>query len=91
MAPKNRTDYVTMLHDLDYMEAQSPVDALFADYRAIVNSDYDLPGIATKIGLLTRSIVAPNSFYGGDASQARLAKELLKTDPFWIVQTKLYA
>lgn len=50
--PANKTDFVTMLHDIDYMSTATP---LSSDIRAIRNSDYSLPGLATKMGLITRS------------------------------------
>ncbi len=52
--PKNKTDFVTMLHDIEYMGGTNPRQS---DIRAVVNSDWSLPGIATKIGLSTRMVI----------------------------------
>jgi len=81
--PRNATDAVTLKHDIDYMLAINPHEALYADYQAIRQADNDLPGIATKIGLLTRSILFPNSFYGGNVQQGKQLKNIVKTDPYW--------
>lgn len=43
-----------MIHDIDYMIAETPEEAIEADNRAIAMADNDLPGIATKIGLTMR-------------------------------------
>lgn len=54
--PRNKTDFVTMLHDIDYLRNAGLVKgASLADELAIHNSDYSLPGIATKIGLTIRN------------------------------------
>lgn len=52
--PANKTDFVTMLHDIEYMGKSTP---LSSDIRAIRNSDYTLQGLATKMGLITRSVI----------------------------------
>jgi hypothetical protein len=49
--PKNKTDFVTLLHDIQYMQKIDPVQA---DNIAIANADYSLPGIVTKTGLTIR-------------------------------------
>lgn len=51
--PVNKTDFVTMLHDIQYLQHANK-DALIDDVKAIKNSDNSLAGIATKVGLLTR-------------------------------------
>lgn len=54
--PRNKTDFVTMLHDIDYLRNAGLVTgASLADYVAIYNADYSLPGIATKLGLTIRN------------------------------------
>lgn len=52
--PSNKTDFVTMLHDIDYMGTSTP---LSSDIRAIRNSDYSVQGLATKMGLGLRSML----------------------------------
>lgn len=49
--PANKTDFVTMLHDIEYLGKTNP---LLSDLRAIRNADWTLPGLATKLGLGTR-------------------------------------
>jgi hypothetical protein len=82
--PSNKTDYHTMLHDLNYMRATNNYEAAYYDYLAIRDTDFDTPGIATKIGLVVRNIATPNNFYGGDVEMANKAKEYMENDPFWI-------
>lgn len=54
--PTNKTDAVTMLHDIDYIRfAGSPKHVDQADYYAIQNSDNSAAGIATKVGLAFRT------------------------------------
>jgi len=61
--PRNATDAVTMLHDIDYLRfAENRVLTILADEKAIANAQFDLPGIATKIGLTIRKTLFPNSF-----------------------------
>lgn len=50
----NKTDFVTLLHDIEYMGGVKPYRS---DMRAIRNSDWSLPGIATKLGLGSRIIL----------------------------------
>jgi len=53
--PKNKTDFVTMLHDIDYLRnAGLKHGADLADDLAINNADYSMAGLATKIGLGVR-------------------------------------
>jgi len=88
--PVNKTDYNTMIHDIDYMLAQTKMDALVADAVAIKNTDFDLSGITTKLGLTARSLLLPGSFYGGDYNTGKLLKEYIQLDPFWILQRQKY-
>lgn len=81
--PANRTDAVTLKHDVDYMLADNVYDAWSADYRAIAQADNDLPGLATKLGLIGRSLIMPFSFYGGNQQQGKFLKNLVKTEPYW--------
>lgn len=52
--PVNKTDFVTMLHDVEYMTDVKPYKS---DVRAISNSDFSLAGLTTKLGLTTRTII----------------------------------
>jgi len=53
--PRNKTDFITMLHDIDYLRnAGLKQGANLADDLAIYNSDLSMPGLATKIGLIVR-------------------------------------
>lgn len=81
--PSNRTDAVTLKHDIDYMLATNRHEAFAADYRAVMQADNDLPGIATKIGLTGRSLFLPTFFYGGDVEKGKQLKQIVKTDPYW--------
>jgi len=55
--PNNKTDFVTLLHDIDYLryagfsEKQNELDQ-----KAIRYTDYSLPGLATSLGLRTRRV-----------------------------------
>lgn len=59
--PRNKTDFVTMLHDIDYLRnAGLRKGADLADELAIRNADYSSPGIATKVGLTVRKALGLN-------------------------------
>jgi hypothetical protein len=61
--PVNATDAVTMLHDIDYLRfAENDILTQMADRKAISNAGFDLPGIATKIGLTIRKNFFNESF-----------------------------
>lgn len=50
--PSNYTDFVTMMHDIDYLRYyDQPVNILLSDLKAIKEADFDIPGAVTKIGL----------------------------------------
>lgn len=56
--PTNKTDFATLLHDIDYMRtAGNPKAQNAADLRAIKNAGRDLAGLATTIGLGSRSLL----------------------------------
>ena len=55
--PVNKTDFVTMLHDIQYMQYAGIDNVDDIDDLAIAHADYDLPGIATKIGLTLRKLL----------------------------------
>lgn len=48
--PTNKTDFVTMLHDIQYLQYNN-ADVTNVDALAILNSDNSLAGLATKTGL----------------------------------------
>lgn len=81
--PVNKTDAITLMHDVDYMIAQTKEEALVADLKAVAQTPYDLPGILTKIGLTVRSLYLPNNFYGGNPQVGKELKHIVKTHPFW--------
>lgn len=51
--PKNKTDLVTLFHDIAYLHNH---DSDAADYKAIRDSDNSWQGLATKVGLLGRTL-----------------------------------
>jgi hypothetical protein len=52
-----------MLHDIDYLRfAEDQASTIAADIKAIKNADFDMPGIATKIGLYLRMKLFSNKF-----------------------------
>lgn len=54
--PANKTDFVTLLHDIDYLRtAGLPEKQRAADARALFYAPLDLPGVATNLGLLSRN------------------------------------
>lgn len=65
--PKNKTDFVTLLHDYQYMYNKGEDEA---DALAIKNSDYSMPGLATKLGLGMRGII--NSKFNSDVQHQYL-------------------
>jgi hypothetical protein len=70
--PNNKTDAVTMLHDIDYLKYNGDMrKSQYADALAIMKSDWSLPGLITKFGLSTRSLYFPDQFIGplGNYSQ----------------------
>jgi len=55
--PRNKTDFATMLHDIQYLQtAGHPSLQTKADELAISNSGYDTPGFATTAGLRLREL-----------------------------------
>jgi hypothetical protein len=44
----------------------------------------------TKAGLTARSLLLPGYFYGGDEQLGTYMKEVLRTDPYWIEQRKIF-
>jgi len=66
LLPANKTDFVTLLHDIEYSVKTNPMQA---DLRAIRKSEWDIPGIATKIGLTMRTLldkITPGSVFRFD-------------------------
>ncbi len=62
--PNNKTDAVTMLHDIDYLRYAGNKNQLYkSDLRAIIKSDNTLPGIVTKLGLGTKLLLGLDSFH----------------------------
>ncbi len=62
--PNNRTDAVTMIHDIDYLRYAGQYNRIIkSDLKAIINSDSTLPGIITKVGLGTKLLLGLNSFH----------------------------
>ncbi len=86
--PNNRTDAVTLMHDIDYMLSNSIAESVRADRKASSNADYSLPGILTKVGLAARSALAPESFYGGNAEHGQTLKEFVKNNPIYMNKFK---
>lgn len=79
--PSNKTDFVTMLHDIDYLR-NAGQNADEADDIAIANSDNSLPGMATKIGLNGRKALGltfNNNIEGLTYRQTRQLGERLLT------------
>lgn len=79
--PTNKTDFVTMLHDIEYLQ-NAGNNALSSDLRAIKNSDYSIPGLATKAGLGIRSALGlefNKPIPGYNAKQTNAIGDLLMT------------
>lgn len=55
--PNNKTDFVTMLHDIDYL-ANSGRDPMLSDMYAMEKSDWSMVGVTTKYGLATKMVLA---------------------------------
>ncbi len=88
--PANKTDAATLMHDVDYMIAQNPREAMIADFNAMTRSDWSLEGFVTKIGLAARSKFAPKRFYGGDVESGYILKDYVKNDPRYRASFKSY-
>jgi hypothetical protein len=58
--PNNRTDAVTLLHDIDYLRFSGLQRSDVLDDRAIAAADYSLPGMVTKAGLTLRKFSGLN-------------------------------
>lgn len=82
--PNNRTDAVTLMHDVDYMLATNSAMADKADADAIKNSDWSRAGLATKLGLTIRRNFFKNSFYGGSTSVGYYLKYHIKDEPVYV-------
>lgn len=81
--PKNKTDFVTMLHDIEYSGKTNPTQS---DFRAIKNSGWDISGIATKVGLIARNVldtVVPGSVFkfNSDVKGRELMMQFVLSDP----------
>lgn len=48
--PRNKTDFATMLHDVDYLINNSD-NPIVSDFNSMLNSDWTIPGLVTKFGL----------------------------------------
>jgi len=89
--PNNKVDLVTLMHDVDYGLANTPMDAWKADWKAIKNSDATLVGTAVRTGLLTRSLITPTLFYGSNKQPEFIeAKHYVKTNDYWNQQINKY-
>jgi len=56
--PTNRTDFVAMLHDVDYLMGSGDYSwTREADDRALSNADWSLGSILMKAGLTTRKVL----------------------------------
>jgi hypothetical protein len=79
-----------MRHDIDYLMSENVFDAWVADAKAIHRSDNDLPGLLTKVGLLTRSFIWPDYFYGGDVKVGQSLIDFIDKDEYWQQQKAKY-
>jgi hypothetical protein len=87
--PRNKTDAVTLMHDVDYALTGKPrttkadLKALEADIKAIQNADNTLPGLVTQVGLTLRSMMNL-PFHGSDNTElASKMKQTIKQDPYY--------
>lgn len=53
--PNNKTDFITMLHDISYLQ-HAEDGSLVDDYKAIIHSDFSLPGLVTKAGMIGKHL-----------------------------------
>ncbi len=89
--PNNKTDAATLMHDIDYMLATNKKESILADISAIKRSDKLTPeGLATTIGLTSRSLLTPQLFYGGNPLYGDVLKQYVKLDPQYQQKFKEY-
>jgi hypothetical protein len=87
--PKNKTDYYTMLHDIEY----SGPSSLKSDLNTILRSDFDIPGVLTKLGLgavLPLSIIGKNPFTVLDKDKYDTMKKYISMEPNYIAAKDKY-
>ncbi len=94
--PRNKTDAVTLMHDIDYVLTGKPGNviseykAIKADYNAWKNADYSLAGIATQLGLGLRSGYSL-PFHGSDNEQLGYKlKQFVKQSPSYMRKFEEY-
>jgi len=75
-----------MIHDVEYLRwAGAPDRIALSDLAAIKNADWDLPGLATKLGLELR-LITGIPFDSGNTSDQKLGEFLqlyIARDKFW--------
>lgn len=64
--PVDDDDFVSLIHDLEYLSASSSIDVINADMQAISDYNYDAHGVIGKLGLFSKLLVTPifaNSYF----------------------------
>lgn len=82
--PIDEDDRVAMLHDLDYLGAQNPIEVMLADVRAINSFPNSLHGLIGKVGLLLKLTTPLASFYGvgNEPEKAETLREIVNSKRF---------
>jgi len=57
--PVDYDDYVSMHHDLDYLQASNVSDIYLADAKAISRYDNSYHGYIGSLGLITKDLLLP--------------------------------
>jgi len=58
--PVDYDDYVSMYHDLDYLNSTNISDIYLADAKAISRYDNSLHGYIGSLGLITKDLLLPH-------------------------------
>jgi hypothetical protein len=92
--PTNKNDYLSMLHDVDYITHGGYNEFIIKDDDfAIANTNYNLGGIILKTGLELRKNLLTSSFHSKSEGQWKYGKSLadsIMSDPEYINLAEQY-
>jgi hypothetical protein len=80
--PIDEDDYVSLLHDIDYMEADNAFDIYAADIKAFSRYPNTFHGYLGKLGMLAKMLNPFTSMFL-QGHNAKLANELRKQIEDW--------
>ncbi len=87
--PINQTDALAMVHDINYMLANTEDEARLSDDIAISGTQLTVPDAMMRFGLTLRKW-GKLQFYGGDINTGLYLKNKLLNDPKWATTREYY-